>query len=71
LFVEVALHTAAEGLGIIRHLSVFGTKKGRHHRVSTPPGAPTIAEVRTILDSMGIGISISALAPRQSIELSK
>ena len=42
-----------------------------HHRVSPPPGAPTVADVRSMLDSMGIRIPISALAPRQSIELSK
>lgn len=42
-----------------------------HHRVSPPPGAPTVAEVRSVLDSMGIRIPITALAPRQSIELSK
>lgn len=42
-----------------------------HHRVSPPPGAPTAAEMRSVLDSMGIRIPISALAPRQSIELSK
>ena len=42
-----------------------------HHRVSPPPGAPTVAEVRSVLDSMGIRIPITALAPRQSIELSR
>jgi len=42
-----------------------------HHRVSPPPGAPTVAEMHSVLDSMGIRIPITALAPRQSIELSK
>jgi len=42
-----------------------------HHRVSPPPGAPTVATVRSVLDAMGIRIPISALAPRQSIELSR
>jgi L-ascorbate metabolism protein UlaG (beta-lactamase superfamily) len=42
-----------------------------HHRVSPPPGAPTVAEVRSVLDAMGIRIPIIALAPRQSIELSR
>lgn len=42
-----------------------------HHRVSPPPGAPTVADVRSVLDSMGIRIPITALAPKQSIELSK
>jgi len=42
-----------------------------HHRVSPPPGAPTVAAVRSMLDSMGIRIPISALAPRQSMELSR
>jgi L-ascorbate metabolism protein UlaG (beta-lactamase superfamily) len=42
-----------------------------HHRVSAPPGAPTVAEMRSLLDSMGIRIPINALAPKQSIELSK
>ena len=42
-----------------------------HHRVSPPPGAPTVAEVRSVLDAMGIRIPISALAPKQAIELSR
>jgi hypothetical protein len=42
-----------------------------HHRVSPPPGATTVAEVRSVLDAMGIRIPITALAPRQSIELSR
>ena len=42
-----------------------------HHRVSPPPGATTAAEMRKVLDSMGINIPITALAPKQSIELSK
>jgi len=42
-----------------------------HHRVSPPPGAPTVATVRSVLDAMGIRLPISALAPRQSIELSR
>ncbi len=42
-----------------------------HHRVSPPPGAPTVAEMRKVLDSMGINIPITSLAPRQSIDLSK
>ena len=29
-----------------------------HHRVTPPPGAPTVADVRTLLDSMGIKIPI-------------
>jgi L-ascorbate metabolism protein UlaG (beta-lactamase superfamily) len=29
-----------------------------HHRVKPPPGAPTVADVRTVLDSMGINIPI-------------
>lgn len=42
-----------------------------HHRVSPPAGAPTVADVRGLLDSMGIRIMIAALAPKQAIELSK
>lgn len=42
-----------------------------HQRVSPPPGAPTVAEMRSVLDSMGIRIPISALSPGQSIELKK
>lgn len=42
-----------------------------HHRVTPPPGATTVAEVRKVFDSMDIKIPITALAPRQSIELSK
>ncbi len=29
-----------------------------HHRVTPPPGAPTVSDVRTLLDSMGINIPI-------------
>jgi L-ascorbate metabolism protein UlaG (beta-lactamase superfamily) len=29
-----------------------------HHRVSPPPGAPTVVEVRSVLDSMGVRIPI-------------
>ena len=29
-----------------------------HHRVKPPPGAPTVADVRTVLDSMGVKIPI-------------
>lgn len=42
-----------------------------HHRVSPPPGAPTAANMRSVLDSMGIGVPVTTLAPKQSIELSK
>ena len=42
-----------------------------HHRVSPPPGATTVAEVRSVLDAMGIRIPITALTPRQPIELSR
>jgi L-ascorbate metabolism protein UlaG (beta-lactamase superfamily) len=42
-----------------------------HHRVTPPPGATTVGDVRKTFDSMGINIPITALAPRQSIELSK
>ena len=42
-----------------------------HHRVSPQPGATTVAEVRSVLDSLGIRIPITVLAPKQSIELSK
>lgn len=42
-----------------------------HHRVSPPAGAPTVAEMRALFDSMGIRIPITALAPKQTIELSK
>ena len=42
-----------------------------HHRVKPAPGAPTVADMRKLLDSMGINIPIASLAPKQSIELSK
>lgn len=42
-----------------------------HHRVTPPPGALTVAEMRKALDAMGVNIPITALAPKQSIELSK
>jgi len=32
---------------------------------------PTVEEMRKALYSMGVGIPITALAPKQSIELSK
>lgn len=42
-----------------------------HHRVTPPPGALTVAEMRKALDSLGVNISITVLSPKQSIELSK
>lgn len=42
-----------------------------HHRVTPPPGAPTVADMRKVLDSMGVSTPITSLAPKQSIELKK
>lgn len=42
-----------------------------HHRVTPPPGALTAAEMRKALDSMGVNIPITTLAPKQSIQLAK
>jgi len=42
-----------------------------HHRVTPPQGALSVAEMRKVLDSMGVKIPITTLAPKQSIELSK
>jgi L-ascorbate metabolism protein UlaG (beta-lactamase superfamily) len=42
-----------------------------HHRVTPPPGALSAAEMRKVLDSMGVNIPITVLSPRQSIQLSK
>lgn len=42
-----------------------------HNRVSPPAGAPTVADMRAVLDSMGIKIPITPLAPKQAIELSR
>jgi len=42
-----------------------------HQRVAPPPGAPTAADIRKVLDAMGVGIPITALAPGQSIELAR
>lgn len=42
-----------------------------HNRVSPPAGAPTVAETRALLDSLGIKIPITAPAPKQAIELAK
>lgn len=42
-----------------------------HQRVTPPPGTTTVAEVRKALDSMGINIPITTLAPKQSIELTR
>jgi L-ascorbate metabolism protein UlaG (beta-lactamase superfamily) len=41
----------------------------QHHRVMAPPGALTAAEVRSTLQSMGIRIPVTELAPGQAIEL--
>lgn len=42
-----------------------------HHRISPPAGAPTVEDTRKVLDSMGVRIPITALAPKQAVELSK
>lgn len=42
-----------------------------HHRVTPPPGALSAAEMRKALDSMGVSLPITMLAPKQSIELKK
>ena len=42
-----------------------------HQRVAPPPGAITVADVRKALDSMGVSIPITSLAPKQSVELKK
>jgi len=42
-----------------------------HHRISPPAGAPTVEDTRKVLDSMGVRIPITPLAPKQAIELSK
>ena len=42
-----------------------------HHRVSPPPGATSAADMRKVLDAMGVKLPITMLAPKQSIELSK
>jgi hypothetical protein len=42
-----------------------------HHRVTPPPGALTIAEMRKALDATRVSIPITALAPKQAIVLSK
>ena len=42
-----------------------------HQRVTPPPGATSVADMRKVLDSMGIRIPITTLAPKQAIELSR
>ncbi|MGH6961213.1 MAG: hypothetical protein ACREE7_12060, partial [Dongiaceae bacterium] len=42
-----------------------------HHRVTAAPGATTVAQVRSTLDSLGIRIPITVMTPRRTIELSK
>ena len=42
-----------------------------HHRVTPPPGAPTVADVRAVLDSMNIRIPITDPVRRQAYEFSK
>ncbi|MBI4194215.1 MAG: hypothetical protein HY526_03955 [Betaproteobacteria bacterium] len=43
----------------------------QHHRVMPPPGALTISEVRTVLDSMGIRIPITDPVRKQVYEFTK
>ncbi|MBI3916053.1 MAG: hypothetical protein HY322_03490 [Betaproteobacteria bacterium] len=43
----------------------------QHHRVTPPPGALTVAEVRTVLDSMGIRIPITDPVRKQVYEFTK
>lgn len=42
-----------------------------HHRVTAPPGAATVADVRAVLDSMNIRIPITNQARKQVYEFSK
>jgi len=42
-----------------------------HHRVTPPPGAVTVADVRAVLDSMNIRIPITNPARKQVYEFSK
>lgn len=39
-----------------------------HHRVTPPPGAPTVADVRAVLDSMNIRIPITDPVRKQVYE---
>lgn len=43
----------------------------QHHRVTPPPGALTVAEVRAALDSMGIRIPITDPVRKQVYEFTK
>ena len=43
----------------------------QHHRVTPPPGALTVAEMRATLDAMGVRIPITNPAPRQVFEFTK
>ncbi len=42
-----------------------------HHRVTPPPGAPTVSDVRAVLDSMGIRIPITDPVRKQVYEFTK
>lgn len=42
-----------------------------HHRVSPPPGAPTVTEVRAVLDAMNIRIPITEPVRKQVYEFTK
>jgi hypothetical protein len=42
-----------------------------HHRVTTPPGATTVADVRAALDSVGIRIPITSQVRGQVYEFIK
>lgn len=52
LEIGMAIRLVASGNPNLKHLWPH------HHRVAPPPGAPTVAEVRGVLDSMGIRIPI-------------
>lgn len=42
-----------------------------HHRVSPPPGAPTVADVRAVLDAMNIRVPITDPVRKQVYEFTK
>jgi L-ascorbate metabolism protein UlaG (beta-lactamase superfamily) len=70
------MHPTGEPLDIGMSVKLVADKSPKlrtlvphHHRVTAPPGAVTPAMVRATLDSMGIRIPITTLAPGQALEL--
>ncbi|MEW6689263.1 MAG: MBL fold metallo-hydrolase [Pseudomonadota bacterium] len=72
------MHPAGEPLDAATAVKLVASKSPNlkaliphHHRVTPPPGTPGAAEMRKALDSLGVSLPITMLAPKQAIELKK